>query len=171
MVATVFPFPTSSLLQRIGRETEPALIPSGEIDALRTSRTESGFLNVYASRNVWVAKVKEGGRLTAIPGSRQPHPHQSAAFVVAWYKARFGAAWQLAIRNRKRPYWQVRYSERYGGWILRIWANGIATEVREAGANGRPTDRPQTWPLRCEAVWYAKTMLPRQRKTWAAWRA
>lgn len=171
MVATSFCPPTSSLLRRIGRETVPALVPSDEIIALRTSRTESGFLNVYASRNVWVAKVKEGGRLTTIPGSRQPTPQQAAAYVVAWYKARFGDAWWVALTNRKRPYWKVEWWDKYGGYILTVWANGRAVTVREAGKNGRATDRPHVFPLRSVAVYYAKTELPKQRRTWAAWRA
>ena len=165
------PVPTSALLRRIGRETIPALIPSDDLGALRTSRTVSGYLNVYASRHVWVAKVKEGGRLMAIPGSRQPMPHQAAAFVVAWYRARFGDSWKVALANRKRPYWQVKYSRRYGGWILRIWANGVATEARRAGADGRPTLQPHVFPLRSVAINYAKRELPQQRRTWAAWRA
>lgn len=170
MVASLFsPPPTSSLLKRIGRETIPSLVPSSDVDVLRTTRTESGFLNVYASRHVWVAKVKEGGRLTAIPGSRQPTPQQSAAFVVAWYQARFGPAWRYALRNRKRPYWRVNYSAKYGGWILKVWANGLATEVREPSESGRATDRPLSFALRSSAVLYAKRELPKQRRNWAAW--
>lgn len=164
-----FSSPSSSLLRRIGRETTPALVPSSDVDTLRTTRTESGFLNVYASRHVWIAKVKEGGRLMAIPHSRQATPQQSAAYVVAWYKSRFGESWRIAVANRKRPYWQVKRSEQYGGWYLRIWANGQATEVRAPGASGRATDRPYIFKLRSSAVLYAMRDLHRQRRNWAAW--
>jgi hypothetical protein len=171
MVASVFPQHLTSLLERVGRETIPGLVPSEEVNALRSVRPESGFAGVYASRHGWIAKVKEAGRLMAIPGSRQPTPHQAAAFVVAWYKARFGDSWKTARANRMRPYWRVKYSESYGGWLLTVWANGKAVTVRAATDSGRPTDRPHVFPRRSLAVYYAKHELPKQRRTWAAWRA
>jgi hypothetical protein len=167
MVASLSPpNSTQQLLRRVGRETAPALVPSEEIDILRTTRTESGFLNVYASRHVWVAKVKEGGRLQAIPGSRQPTPQQAAAFVVAWYQARFGEDWRYAIGCRKRNYWKVKYSPRFRGWTVTVWANGRAVLV----ADEQDRDRPLLFRLRSEAVWYAKRRLPTRANGWAMWK-
>jgi hypothetical protein len=146
------------LLDQIGASTVPRLVPAADVDALRCHTAASGFRNVYLSRNGhFVAKVKEGGRLYTVPGSRHPTPQQSACYVVAWYKARFGARWREAARVRKRLPWRVWRAP--GGWTLSVWSDG-----RPALVGGRVFAR------RKMAVEFARTLLARglDRPAWRA---
>lgn len=150
-------------------DTPAPLQAEPDVEFLRCSRALSGFRNVYASGPGWVAKVKEGGRLYLVPGSRQPTPQQSAAFVVAYYRERFGEAWRKALANRKRAYWRIGHSERLRGWIVTVWVNGTARTIQER-SGGKVMARPLVFTEREEAVAFV------QRRMFAsddrpAWRA
>jgi hypothetical protein len=134
-----------------------SIVPSAEVDALRTHTCASGFRNVYETRGGWVAKIKEGNRLVTIPGSRQPQAHQCAAYVVDWYKNRFGERWELALESRKRPYWRVKYSERYQGFYIEVFVRGSVTIIRQRGRQ-----RPLVFVTKPLANAYAKLALPKQ---------
>ena len=149
--------------------TPAPLQASPDVEFLRCTRALSGFRNVYASGPGWVAKVKEGGRLYLVPGSRQPTPQQSAAFVVAYYRERYGEKWKSALANRKRAYWRIAHSERFAGWVVTVWVNGVARILQER-AGGKVTARPLVFGDRAEAVAFV------QRRMFAAdarpaWRA
>ena len=136
--------------------TPAPLRSSTAVDALRCSRSASGFRNVYASGPGWIAKVKEHGRLFAIPGSRQPTPQQAASFVVAYYRMRFGEHWEDALAARKRTGWRVRYIERFNGWLLAVWVNGRKRRIKcRDDAGGVHL----VFPSRVQAVEFARYWL------------
>lgn len=150
-----------------------SLLPAAGAERLRCARSASGYRNVYESGRFYVAKVKENGRLVALKGSRSLHPHQAAAHVVAWYAARFGDGWPFALADRKRCYWRVRHSERWGGWVLTVWADGRAQVARHKDDRGRLTDRPMVFPTRAAAVTFAEEDMRRRAELgcdFAAWR-
>lgn len=107
---------------------------TSQIDPLRC-RSESGFRNVYRAKvnaagvTVWVAKVKVGGVLKALPGSRHPQPHVCAGFVARWYADRYGPRWPDVLRARKVNPFLVRRSQRYGGFVAAVWVEGRREEV------------------------------------------
>lgn len=154
----------ATLLQKVARETKPALVPEADVDALRSHATASGFRNVYAAGgNTYLAKVKEGGRLYAIPGSRQRTPHQSAAYVVTYYRLRYGERWKRALASRKRSYWQVD-AAKGGGWVVVVWIRG----KRQVWLGARGTD-PFIFPKRKQAIGFARDYL-RSLDARAVWR-
>jgi hypothetical protein len=136
------------------------------VDALRCITAASGFRNVYESGRFFVAKVKYGGRLRTLRGSRSLHAHQAAAHVVRWYKDNFGNRWRAALANRKRRYWRVSRSRKYGGWIVTVWGNGKAVTV-----DGGRLSRPAVFSAKVKAVDFALEVLPTLIGDWAAWRS
>lgn len=145
-----------------------SLVPSPEVDCLRCHTAASGFRNVYVSGRYYVAKVKEGGVLRTIPGSRSAQAHQCALHVVAWYKARFGRGWEWAIRRRKAPYWNATYDPELNGFVLSCWLSGSETVV--TGGDGNPRVFDSETLARAWLKWrlFGKG---RRRSRVAAWRA
>lgn len=113
------------------------MVASLDLDCLRTAQSASGFRNVYVAAKseygsiVYVAKVKLGGRLLAVPGSRHPQPHVCAGFVLDWYREKFGANWKAVLKGRKRNPYRTWHSEKWGGWCAAVWLWGERVEVRQ----------------------------------------
>lgn len=143
-------------LARLGKTNAPWRA-ADDTNELRCLRAVSGFRNVYQSGNEWIAKVKENGQLLLIPGSRQPSPQQSAAYVVAYYKARFGSHWREALSNRKRTAWRASYSKKFRGWVLAVWVDGVKQRFDHPAfpTRERANDWAQEWltDLLVEPVW------------------
>ena len=137
------------------RKAPPPPLSREDAEALWCG-TPSGYRNVYAAGpSSWVAKVKEGGVLYTLRGSARPHPRQCAAFVAAYYRARFGRRWREALANRKRPFWRARFCPALYGVVLTVWQDGKARAVRAHG--GGP---PVVFPDARAAAEYAKRSLP-----------
>jgi hypothetical protein len=112
--------------------SQPSLL---DISVLRC-RSESGYRNVYYARKsrdglpVWVARVKRGGRLTSLPGSRSTDPRESARHVLRWYRQEFGEQWRRALVGRKRPAVLVRrHPDQRGRYYAVLWIEGKRHEV------------------------------------------
>jgi hypothetical protein len=117
----------------------------------------SGYRNVYLARrddcgaNVWVAKVKVGGKLRTLPDSRSTNVRETAICVARWYRERFGVNWARLARSnaRRRNPWKVWYSERYGGWLARVWIKGKPVELRRltrcVSRRRKPDILPRPW--------------------------
>ena len=106
-----------------------------DLQLLRLStRGETGFRNVYVcgkdsfGNTRYHAKVKTGGTLRALPGSRSIHPTHSAMCVLAWYRAVYGDAWRDALCARKRIPWCV-WREKSGYWHAAVWLWGGRVNV------------------------------------------
>jgi len=151
------------LLEEVREEARPTLVPASLVDSLRSHTAASGFRNVYQAGSGWLAKVKEGGRLYTIPGSRQPTPQQAAAFVVAYYRNRYGRRWRWALAARKRVYWRVRRTE--AGWVVDVWVRG----VRRTWAEVPRGTKPLVHARRELAVRFAQRFM-RSRWAEAVWR-
>lgn len=133
----------------------------------------SGYRHVYfrgsdlTGAKIWEAKVKaivEGPagvwkvRAVAVPGSRSRFPRDSAKAVARWYFERYGPDWPAHLkRSTAKPY-AVRYSERYGGWVARVWIQGKPHEVR-AVRHGRACERLRVFETRRDAVRGARWFL------------
>jgi hypothetical protein len=135
---------------------------------------ESGYRGIYRHhRGGWHGKVKLGGRLRCVPGTRRPTPRDAARALAAWYAARYGPAWPDVVRQRTKTPWHTWYSPRRGGWLLRVWEWGQPVEVVELTRRGRPTARVRVFPTGSAAVAYARVWF---RLRWglfhrlAAWR-
>lgn len=86
--------------------------------------------DAYGNRK-YVAKIKCGGVLRSLPGSRSALPEDSALHVLRWYLTTYGERWRDALAARKRKAWRVWHSARLGGWCARVWLYGEPCEVRE----------------------------------------
>ena len=126
----------------------PATPSKSDLACLRASN-ESHYRNVYVAgkdslgRIRYVAKVKAGGRLRCLPGSRSTLPEESALAVVRWYERTFGAGWREALLARKRKPWRVWRSRARGGWCAAVWLYGRRVEVRRLRGRRR-------WHVRAE---------------------
>jgi hypothetical protein len=155
------------LLDRVGAMPEPTPEELRDVEALRchgSATAKSTYRNVYESRNgSFVAKVKEGGRLFTVPGSRKPQASRTAVSVLRWYRARFGANWRAAVASRKRLYWSVRRDAALGGWVLGVWADGAEVLVGLGTA-------ARVFPRRSSAVRFARKHVPHglERPAWRA---
>jgi hypothetical protein len=104
---------------------------------LRSRRCASGYRGVYrchhrdhlTGRHVWVARVKRGGTLRTLPGTRSTDPRQCAKAVAAWYAAEFGPDWPAALAARKVNPFSVRYSAKHRGHVAAVWVCGRREEV------------------------------------------
>jgi hypothetical protein len=131
------------------------------IGPLRCRTAESGFRNVYrhridpAGNPVWVARVKLGGCLYNIPGSRSTQPHVTARFVARWYAETFGDNWRAVLATRKINPFQIRESKRFGGFIAAVWVIGNREEVvvmqRLKRNRWRPTEKIAVFETREDA--------------------
>ena len=134
----------------------PATPSKSDLARLRASN-ESHYRNVYVAgkdslgRLRYVAKVKSGGKLRCLPGSRSTSPEESAAAVLRWYERTFGAAWAEALLARKRTPWRVWKNRRLGGWCARVWLWGVPVEVpawRVVRRRVVRSGRLAVWPTR-----------------------
>ncbi|VTT99008.1 unnamed protein product [Gemmataceae bacterium] len=133
--------------------------PPPGVDHLRCWSSGTGYRNVYRHESnaggVWyVAKVKYGGRLRVLAGSRSRSPRATAAAVVAWYRRRYGDRWPDALRWRKFNARKVWYSRKRGGFLAAVWLWGDRCEVRRLtrGGDVRPGAPPVVFQTRAEAV-------------------
>ena len=134
----------------------PATPSKSDLACLRASN-ESHYRNVYVAgkdslgRIRYVAKVKAGGRLRCLPGSRSTLPEESAIAVVRWYERTFGPGWREALLARKRKAWRVWKCRRAGGWCARVWLWGVPVEVpawRVVRRRVVRSGRLAVWPTR-----------------------
>ena len=91
---------------------DPLRVPEhGDGGRGRGCSPSSGYRNVYwVAKNhdgadVWSARVKVGGTMRTVPGSRSTDPRRAAQKVAEWYAERFGADWGEVLRGRKRNPW------------------------------------------------------------------
>lgn len=133
----------------------------------------SGYRHVYyrgedvTGASIWEAKVKVGvedanGRYrvkaVAVPGSRSRWPRESAQAVARWYFERYGPNWPAHLKRSPLKPYAVRYSERYGGWVARVWVQGKPHEVR-AVRHGRACERLRVFETQKDAVRGARWFL------------
>lgn len=115
---------------------------------LYTARSRSCYRNVYVSRRdeygnlIYVGKVKSGGVLRVLPGSRSADPRECARKVLEWYRDHFGANWRGALACRKVNPYSVRRSPRWGGYVASVWVLGRREEVVELARLPRDRWRP-----------------------------
>jgi hypothetical protein len=114
--------------------TKGSLVPAltSAIDARRlaaplyTPHTESRYRGVYrhhSRTHPWVAKCKCRGRLRRI--GKSDTRLGAALVVVRWYESRYGPRWPEALREgfrERRAPWRITHSERWGGFVLTVWA-------------------------------------------------
>lgn len=105
------------------------IVPSEAVACLRSPRSASGYRNVYCvgtdenGHAVYKARVKRGGVLQHVEGSRSGLPHVSALYVARWYEERFGPRWQDVLRWRKRAPYDVR-RVKSGGYAVTAHVEG-----------------------------------------------
>jgi hypothetical protein len=146
------------------------LVDSSLIAPLRTPiRTQdgSGFRGVYKHKNGWRGVIKYRGRLIRVC-KPQRLPSQAAVKVARWLENRLGPNWPDVINSCNRYWsqapWRVWWSEKHGGWLLRVWEEGKPTEVvhlrKIKGTNTyKPTSRLRVFPTREAAESYIPTWL------------
>lgn len=134
----------------------------------------SGYRGIYRHhRGGWHAKVKIGGRLRCVPGTRRPTARDAARALAAWYADRYGPRWAAVVAQRTRAPWHVWYSPRAGGWLVRVWEWGEPAEIVVLTRRGRLTRRLAVFPSERAAV---AAVVPWLRHRWglfarvAAWR-
>lgn len=115
----------------------PSAIASREHLALLRTRTPSGFRGVYYAASDqygvprYVAKVRCGGVLRCLPGSRSIDARVTATVLLAYYEKTFGPTWRDALQARKRRAWRVWHSPRRRGWLARLFLRGRPVEVTD----------------------------------------
>lgn len=139
----------------------PSIVPDpAKLDPLRVlmiGERASGFRHVYYAgvddyaQDVWVGRVKVGGRLVRIPDSRSVHPHVAAMAVADWFAARMGPWWSDYVRRSDEPPYEARYSRGYGGWLACVWIAGACEDVTHL-RRGRPTQRVRVFECEADAV-------------------
>lgn len=141
---------------------DPSIVPHPDVAIFRCRSCASGYRNVYECSRAdgltkYVAKVKLGGRLRCLRGSRSYQPHVSALAVVRWYQDTFGDAWRDVAAQRKALAGlgsaggavRLWYSPARGAWLAAVWLDGKRTEVVPLGPDGKPdpdADEPETFP-------------------------
>lgn len=130
------------------------------IDPLRCARSRSGYRNVYYvgrdldGRDVWKARVKRGGYLRDLPGSRSTSIAVPVEKVRQWYRETFGPNWMQALKVRKHNPHKVTWSEKYQAYRASVWVEGQREEVVRLRRKGRRwvlTDRLALFLTRDEA--------------------
>ena len=126
-------------------------VSKADLSLFRTS-SETGFKSVYVAtkdtlgRLRYIAKIKSGGKLRCLPGSRSYDPRETAGCVVRWYERTFGPGWREALLARKRTPWRLWFSRSRGGWCARAWLRGRPAEVLTADGE------LATFPSRADAA-------------------
>lgn len=129
------------------------------IDPLRCRSSASGYRNVYFAKKdrngvaIYVARVKRGGALMTLRGSRSPQPHKCAEHVARWYEREFGPDWAEVLAARKLTPWALVAAG--GAWKACVWVEGArewvtVTEKRPRNA-WKVTGRVALFPTRAAA--------------------